>query len=695
MKIQYHNEKLSTHIEGLDRILFGGIQLQNSVEFLADSGSPKSTKPLTIVIQGELGTSKSLLGMQLLHGLTKSLRKLGDIKDDTDGAISLVSSVFYSENSNRENFSDMLLDMLISQYTSRIIEDRIIDESRWNGSLFSSAIFDIEKQSHAFTSLKYNELDRYIAEGKVIYNNRTNALHLMYDANAGSNNANANLIAKRKYDNLLDYIRNGCVSDDELAKDFFPISIMSSENFSMDFNDEYDRIPCLLLDSEQSELPDHILARSLIVIRIVEENKQYIAKCKPDMVIRMRISPHKLNGYLQHQISIAKSVLQTTANGWHICKKQDYGFEVYPSSHVLLQRRRHMSKELLRTHLGILSETYAQYVASTGKNDPEERRESGNSRLLDYENKVSVNEERRWKDLIDSIGREECVSKILKDILLNDEKFSGNCGKFEHESQVTAIIGEANTYKRYLTLGSTFCACCRKEQTLKLLFDKEGNIMLRRIICPAMRLLKENAQDVDNALKGCRECYEYIHFKEIRMGCISPDELFYYLIKQIRLSREARNGTGSKAKYAPIKRLIIDDLMKIDFCFPMLQDDSLFLTTLISICRDMDIELMILCDKSARLAHELRFQADNVICTERTPKDILLYVEKFSGYNDPSRIYGCRISRIDELFYCDKADGGRKICLNEKCISGVSVSSMSGYWVSNDTDKLFNGLRNR
>lgn len=168
MKIQYHNEKLSTHIEGLDRILFGGIQLQNSVEFLADSGSPKSTKPLTIVIQGELGTSKSLLGMQLLHGLTKSLRKLGDIKDDTDGAISLVSSVFYSENSNRENFSDMLLDMLISQYTSRIIEDRIIDESRWNGSLFSSAIFDIEKQSHAFTSLKYNELDRYIAEGSHI-----------------------------------------------------------------------------------------------------------------------------------------------------------------------------------------------------------------------------------------------------------------------------------------------------------------------------------------------------------------------------------------------------------------------------------------------------------------------------------------------------------------------------------------------
>lgn len=696
MKITYQNEKLSTHIEGLDKILFGGVQLQNPLENASEnkskdkSGCSCKSKPLKIIICGELGTSKSLLGIQLLHGLIKSLYAL----ESSKGEWELCDPVIQMKEGTENNFSDMLLDMLISKCCNQIVEGNIVDPEKWgNSSSFSSAIFDICQNSNEQYKCKYfpiyHSLDRYIAEGKIIYNNRTNALHLMYGPRQ-TNDVGKNMIARRLYNDIRKYAGNIQTGDKELDRDFFPISFYFEEKdipHACSKGEGEKKIPCLLIFEDNSKVLNELKIRSLIVIQIVDGD---VPKSNDaDLIIQLRKHTHKINDYQYFQLSVIKSVMQSTSYGWHQYKKQDYGFEVYPSTHLLLQRRRHMAKELLRTHFSILSETYAQYVYNASEHGRTDLEKDEILMLRDYELGEKEREEEKWRDLVNSIGREECASSILHEILIGSKRTDkGNSG---NEGSVTAIIGEANTYKRYLTLAGTFSASCRGEQTLKILLDKDGDIMFRRIVCPAMKFIKGDKNDCISPYCNCRKCYSYIHFKEIRMGCISPEELFYYILKQIRLSRESRNS-----KYPhEIKRIIIDDLMKLDFCFPILRNDSLFLTTLISICKDEGIDLFILCDKSAQLVYELRFQADNVICTERTSEDILLYIEKYAGYNDPSRIFGCRIANIEELFYCDRDEDSSKFYLNSKQISGLSISTMNNYWVSNDTEKIVNAIKSK
>lgn len=209
--------------------------------------------------------------------------------------------------------------------------------------------------------------------------------------------------------------------------------------------------------------------------------------------------------------------------------------------------------------------------------------------------------------------------------------------------------------------------------------------MFKRMICPAM-IFGAPREFFRCRAKQCFECYKCIHFKEIRMGCISSDEFFYYLMKQLRISREAEDESKR------IKRIVIDDLQKIDFCFPMLSGDSLFLTALISICKDAEIDLFILCDKSSQLAQELRVQADNVICTERVGEEIRFYVERYSGYSDPSRIFGCRVKNIKDLFSCNTDNDQKEYSFNEGCIVGIPVSSMNDFWVCNDTNKIVRNI---
>jgi len=178
------------------------------------------------------------------------------------------------------------------------------------------------------------------------------------------------------------------------------------------------------------------------------------------------------------------------------------------------------------------------------------------------------------------------------------------------------------------------------------------------------------------------ECYKCIHFKEIRMGCISTDEFFYYLIQQLKVSLEMKD------KSQRIRRIVLDDLQKIEFCFPMIDKDSLFLSGLISICKDYAIDLFILCDKSSEKVNALRSNADNVICTDRNSEyDLDIFVERYAGYSSPSHIWGCHVTNIKDLFCCDaESKDKKKYRLNEKNLRGFKVCSLEKYW-RNGTDQ--------
>lgn len=674
MKTSYSNYKIKTEINGFDELLFGGLQLQTIGE----------KKPLIIVLRGELGTSRALLAMQLLHGITKSLKQLN--KHLTNKEVAKISDpIFYTKQKSRSNISDMLVDTIISKCINKIIEENAQDEvsttpqekGKWPNNLFCQTIFDVPPRLSL--PLNVSELDYYLSQEIIVYNSRTNALHVALPTKALSAKlSDRSLVISRRYDNLGEYCKGQHPKEtdeeyptelssddlpDSLSEEFFNVNIWDEENkgelglkkYAIFLQEQ--RIPCLVLDKEYSEEDKSIREKALVVIYIENKNTE-LDEYNADMIIEMRNHTDSQTEYLCHQLAIIKSTLQDTAHGWHQYKKRDYGIEVYPSAHVILQRRRHMPKGVLRAQMDILSETYQHYIDSL-------KEYKGTETLLDFINRPSSQKEDNLKNIYDKFAKTECTEDILENILINNN---------DNQSQVTAIIGPPNSYKRHLTLGSTFSACCRGEHTLNILLDKEDNTILQKMICPAT-IFKAPKEIIKRKCDFCIKCYECIHFKEIRMGCISSDEFFYYLIQQLRVSKESAD------LHRQIRRIVIDDLQKIEFCFPMIDKDPLFLTGLISICKDYDVDLFILCDKYSNKVEALRAQADNVICTERTPDyDLNIYIEHYFGPSSPSHIWGCHITNIKDLFYCDTESYAERYRLNPKSIKSFSLYSMENYW---------------
>lgn len=719
MKFKYNHEKISTGILGMDKLLFGGIILQeqkitkknpqeNSIlqkeNIEKDNNKKVEIKELVITITGKSGTSRALLAMQLLHGITKNIRMLA-LKNDDDTGIELSAPIFCSDSNDKNNLEDMVLDTLISKCVNSIIEDNIKEKNKWNGCNFCSTFFKLDEKEIAKKNIKYAEMDLLLSEEVIVYNNRTNALHFVLpQGKDDENNCNdiSNFIAPRISDEIKDYcdLNKKCYLG-HLADDFFPIEIIKfdKEYINKKLSDTY--IPCLVLDLDDasklnvSEIKQ-LRKRSLVTILVLNEKQQSITdeldikkeadmRNEPDIMLEVRSYEDEKNDYLRHELCIRKSVLQTTALGWHRYKKRDYGIEIYPSVHVLLQRRRHMPKALLRGYSDVLTDTYQQFI----DNNPDK---------ANYENYSAEKDKLHWnrlRTIYSTLQEEQNICKLLKSILIEPKLETD-----EMSSQVTAIIGDPNSYKRYLSLGGTFSTCCHQEHTLNILLDQEYYTMRKRLVCPtwAFKANKNKikcegkSSDCDGCqnkcrLPSCQICYKYIHFWDLRMGYISADEFFYYLLRQIRLfpkSKDKRTGG--------IKRIVIDDIQRIDYSFPLLKEDALFLPALIAICKDWGIDLYILCDKSASLVKNLRSLADNVICMERlSNNDSRIYIERSFGYNAPSHIFGGKIENIENLFTCNQ----KVYSLHDTSVKPLLVPNMNHFWVCNDTNKILAQLNNK
>jgi len=662
------NRKISTGIYGLDQILYGGIQLYPQIFELENF--------LSVVIRGGNGTSRALLGMQLLHGITKSLEILEEKS-------LIFERPYFISDKNKENLDDMLLDFFISKSIKIMMEQHIIDQKKWQGNTFAESFFEMIPSSNRF-SLDYSKLDKYIAEETVVYNSRMNTLEIAfpYKTDLSDNNASVGYtIAKRKESiQKIDFKKINAL----LPESFYPVKIVSKDQ-EMPKEDLIKKknkmIPCIVTEPSVKKFENlkPFYEKSLVSIFIVNKKDDDISQYNPDIIFEMRSYEDEVNKYFINQIRVSKSAIQTTALGWHQYKKRDYGIEIYPSLHLLLQRRRHMPKGILRSSNGILNETFQQYIDDEYLKEDTCGGDKNNNDFLKrkLDSFKNDNEEQPWErlnDLYQSYNVNENIGDMLEQLFIKPlDENSGRC---------TAIIGSPNTYKRFLILGGTFSACSNHIHTLDILMEKDDSIMRKRMICPAMsynssgqiftctaKKASRNCKDCNKCrIPECYQCYKYIHFKNIRMGYISPEEFIYYILKQLSLL----NGNDR------IKRIIIDDLQMIDYSFPLLKQDKLFLTALISICKENNIDLFILCDKDAFLANELRFLADNVVCTNRSDKGIRFFIERYSGYNEPSHIYGCKVTNVNELFYCKSNKSGFGINLNR--IIPIRIDNLNEYW---------------
>lgn len=662
--------KLPTGIRGLDKVLYGGIDV-NVLKALHISGNNIPRIPLVIVIKGsEDDNDKSVLAMQMLYGIAQSVEKMkADYQPINNG---WNQPVMYSTYYQTHKLDDMFLDFFISSSLQEILRKKASKDANVNlsSNIFTNLLFDssnilcqgISSNANIPYTAVANKTDAMIGDGIIYYNRRTNSLHVKADLTADDNKYNQ--VYLRLFDSINKYSQK--YSDKQQDALFYKYTGLHFLPFSMIGNLTYSQLttsianPKELIAVDLSAYKDlavtkingllNLLHDAKIVILVVDSTAE-IPENRVNMMIELSQKvDHK---FVLKYLQITKSDSQDFAPGLHQYKKRDYGIEVYPRKELYLYERRYLQRALVYTHADALTETYQQYMKLQKYyiDTPTTTYEDYEADIASEENKpfYAIYPKNYMEQMsIDLLNRVFIPINPLRNLLhksKNETEFIENEYMYGNAGFVTAVIGKANTYKRFLTFGGIFGSACAEDHTLIIMMNKEEMVTRRRLACPARPLCGDRD-------KACRSCYHYIHFMNICMGNITPEEFLYYLERQIEVTYD-----GDQKKH--IRRIVIDDLQILDFCFPRL-NDGLFLAALAELCREHDIILYILCDISGKMLPPLRTLADNVIITQKDKKDghPLIFVEKFAGYtNTPSKMYCGKVKNVNKLFRCVEKDG--------------------------------------
>ena len=663
--------KLPTGIRGLDKVLYGGIDV-NVLNPLYISGDVVTRTPLVIVIKGsEDDNDKSVLAMQMLYGIAQSIEKIKDEYQAFDAGWNNQPAM-YSTYYQTHKLDDMFLDYFISFSLQEILRNKASKDASVNlsSNIFTNLLFDssnilcqgISTNANIPYTAVANTTDAMIGDGIIYYNRRTNSLHVKADLTADDNKYNQ--VYLRKFDSINEYSQ--MYSNKQQDALFYKYTGLHFLPFSMTGNLTYSQLTAgittprdliavdlsaykNLAETKMNGLLNQLHDSKIVIL--VADSTAEIPENRVNLMIELsqKIDHKFVLKYLQ----ITKSDSQDFAPGLHQYKKRDYGIEVYPRKELYLYERRYLQRALVYTHADAVTETYQQYMKLQKYyiDTPTTTYEDYEADIASEENKpfYAIYPKNYMEQMsIDLLNRVFIPINPLRNLLhksKNETEFIENEYMYGNAGFVTAVIGKANTYKRFLTFGGIFGSACAEDHTLIIMMNKEEMVTRRRLACPARPLCGDRD-------KACRSCYHYIHFMNICMGNITPEEFLYYLERQIEVTYD-----GDQKKH--IRRIVIDDLQILDFCFPRL-NDGLFLAALAELCREHDIILYILCDISGKMLPPLRALADNVIITQKDKKDghPLIFVEKFAGYtNTPSKMYCGKVKNVYKLFRCVEKDG--------------------------------------
>lgn len=638
--------KLATCIRGLDKLLYGGVNVNTRDGIL-------------IVIKGNIeDNDKTLLGMQLLYGIAQSIednksvyKRWNQMNDHP---------VMYSANYKPELLQELFLDYFIFSGMQEIWKKKASKDSTTvlNSNKYAHLLFDCDEiKCRCITPYKYipfgtieDRIDSLIGDGIVYYNNRTNSLHFKVD----DDDTKYNQIYKRK-DDLDKLLQDERIDSGQLHEYTGQYALpFIFEEYKSISNSEEEFPQLLAIDisgngkNEEKTICDAIsfLEKTQVGVLIVDSDDDF-PKYKANIIIEL--GSRLIGDFLLKTLQITKSDLQDFMPGVHQYKKRDYGIEVYPRLSMYIYERRYLQKALVYTHASVLTETYQQYTKRQ-----KYYQDTPDNMYEDYEKELEKRETEHFNSIYPRNYMELVSIDLLNKIFMplnplnhllhkseEEDEFMENEYMYGNAGFVTAVIGAANTYKRFLTFGGIFGSAATKDHTLIILMNKEESMIRRRLTCPAKLMKRGN-------YKECNNCYRYIHFMNICMGNITAEEFLYYLEKQIEVTYD-----GKLKK--PIRRIVIDDLQILDYCFPRLKEaGGLFLAALAELCRVHDIILYVLCDRSAGMLPALRALADNVVLTKKDEDGLpLVFVEKFAGYsNTPSKMYCGRVKNVDKLFRC-------------------------------------------
>lgn len=447
---------------------------------------------------------------------------------------------------------ELFLDYFISSGIQEILRKKA---SKDNGVVLSSnkyanLLFDCKdikcKPITPYHNIPFiaieDKVDSLIGDGIVYYNNRTNSLHFKVE----DNDTKYNLIYERKTDlvNLTTYSRCDIDSNrlhtytGQYAIPFHPIGyehskpvieneITDKELLAIDISDKKN-----VASNEIDHIFDQLESAKIGVL--VVDSKVEIPEHRANIIINL--SSRLEGNFLFKTLQITKSDLQDFMPGLHQYKKKTMALR------YILAYRCISWKDGICKFLGIYPCQRAERDLSAVSKRQKYYQDTSDNMYEDYEKELDKKENDHFRSIYPKNYMQLVSIDLLNKIFMPLNPLNNLLHKSGEESEfweneymygnagfVTAVIGEANTYKRFLTFGGIFGSAATKDHTLIILMNKEESMIRRRLTCPARPLRGDMYQE-------CNNCYKYIHFMNICMGNITAEEFLYYLEKQIEVT---------------------------------------------------------------------------------------------------------------------------------------------------------------
>lgn len=373
-------------------------------------------------------------------------------------------------------------------------------------------------------------------------------------------------------------------------------------------NDITSKVPCIVIDgfscltqSEMDRIPLAALEcklrqKATVAILLFGSNMKNVPT-GADIAIEMRRSVNLAHNYTFTELQISKSLFQDTTHGWHQYKCLPNGeIEVYPSVHKLLSMDEPLSETIEQSF-----EDPAHYMAP----------------------------ELRWPT-VELMNNCPTLGSVL------------SCQRLQptnaNTSEITAIVGPQNTFKRRLAAHLILDSLRNREQVLVVLLNEARAGFLNLLQC-----IDTQNRYVFNG---------YLRFWQLPMGCIGPDH-FVNIVSQY-IDHVKKKCDKDKLHVCLI------DVEVLDHAFPRLQGETLFLPALATHCRAKDTRLTMVCTKCFSQVQTVCRISDTVLCTQResvlkndmdcNPKSLTVIMEKNPlDANFNSRVFRYDISDVFNL----------------------------------------------
>lgn len=584
--------KLTTGIEGLDNLFFGGIHVK--IEETSKQNN------LIITIRGNRGVNKVHLGMPLCQGLCNSL--------STEGVLQSKSALFFSLNKTQERLRSIFCNVYIQAIIQKIktedqymtiyqgyLKNLICTDEKFNKNKFYKIVESIILPytiGGNGSSIDDDAICSAIRDGLLYYNERTRHFHLRRPKR--NDDKDCTEILQIDIDKLAEEHGISFFGKDELTKEDSNNLVEFHEVIhKLNETKTHGKYGCIVIDGlskltdkDMEQCPFDALVdllRNKCYIGIISTDERLpISKIDPDIVIEMRVRPDEKYNFSRRELCISKCLNQQNAYGWHAYKLRNYGIEVFPSAHKLLYRRNYMDNAIPEALLPITKPSFQYWLEES---DAE-------------------------KCPIQDIPKESSAFEILCNNYKTYRSSINEGDAYEHirQGSVEAIFGKQNSQEIINSILS------------KIYLDKEtqnGELPDEVLFIG----FSHSRMDFWEIIKKTdfQSFYDNIHFFRVRSGCISSDELLYLIEQQVNALTKKIRGNDESPLYHYYNKVhvVLGDLRLLEYGYPCLFDDGLFLPAYVELTKGNYMRnYMYMTGEQESLSKKMRLASDNIFTVE-------------------------------------------------------------------------------